>query len=120
MPRRGEIWLADLSPGPGTEPGKTWPVLIVQADVLLEVDHPSTLTIPLTTRLIEDAEPLRIRVRASGLLKRDSDLLIDQLRTIDNRRLTRRALTKLDHALMTRIEGAIAEVLDLSAPKMDL
>ena len=87
MPNRGEIWLADLNPGHGTEPGKTRPVLIVQAQALLDAGHPSTYIIPLTTVLVDDAEPLRIRIAAAGRLRRDSDLLMDQARAIDNRRL---------------------------------
>ena len=71
--KRGEIWLADLNPRRGTEPGKTRPVLIVQAQALLDAQHPSTLVVPLTTRLVDAAEPLRIRIRASGALKKDSD-----------------------------------------------
>ncbi|MFY9590025.1 type II toxin-antitoxin system PemK/MazF family toxin [Rickettsia endosymbiont of Halotydeus destructor] len=43
----GEIWLADLSPKIGTEPGKVRPVLIIQNQVLLDIFHPSTLIIPL-------------------------------------------------------------------------
>src|SRR5260370_6739978 len=87
MRKRGEIWLADLNPGRGTEPGKTRPVLIVQAQALLDAEHPSTLVVPLTTRLVDAAEPLRIRIRESGSVKKDSDALIDQVRAIDNRRL---------------------------------
>lgn len=87
MPERGEVWLANLNPRRGTEPGKTRPVLIVQAQALIDAGHPSTLAVPLTTNLIDDAEPLRIRVPAQASLSRDSDLLIDQLRAIDNRRL---------------------------------
>ena len=49
MRKRGEIRLADLNPRRGTEPGKTRPVLIVQAQALLDAGHPSTLIIPLTT-----------------------------------------------------------------------
>jgi mRNA interferase MazF len=64
MLRRGEIWLANLNPRRGTEPGKTRPVLIVQAQTLIDAGHPSTLIVPLTTNLIDDAEPLRIRVHA--------------------------------------------------------
>ena len=86
--KHGEIWLANLNPGKGSEPGKVRPVLVVQGQALLDAGHPSTLIVPLTTRLIENAEPLRIRVVAHGRLKHDSDLLIDQLRVIDNRRLT--------------------------------
>lgn len=110
---RGEVWLADLDPKRGTEPGKTRPVLIVQAQALLDAQHPSTLIVPLTTVLIEDAEPLRIRVSATGRLRRSSDLLIDQLRAIDNRRLVEGLLTKLSAALMVRVHEAITEVLDL-------
>ncbi len=108
---RGEVWLADLDPQRGTEPGKTRPVLILQAQALLEAGHPSTLVIPLTTNLVEDAEPLRIRVRSSGRLRNDSDLLIDQLRAIDNRRLVRGPLTRLQPQLMAQVVEAISEVL---------
>jgi len=70
MRNRGEVWLADLNPRRGTEPGKTRPVVVVQAQALLNADHPSTLVVPLTTQLIDDAEPLRIRIEASSRLKR--------------------------------------------------
>lgn len=113
MLNRGEVWLADLNPKRGTEPGKTRPVLIVQAQALLDAQHPSTLIVPLTTVLIDGAEPLRIRVPAAGRLRRTSDLLIDQLRAIDNRRLVEGPLTKLSATLMKRIHEAMLEILDL-------
>jgi mRNA interferase MazF len=111
--KQGEIWLANLNPGKGSEPGKTRPVLIVQSQALLDAGHPSTLIVPLTTRIIEDAEPLRIRVAAHGQLKHDSDLLIDQLRAIDNRRLTEGPLTRCDDKLMARVHEAICDVLEI-------
>lgn len=74
---------------------------------------PSTLIIQFTTNLVDDAEPLRIHVPAAGRLRHDSDLLIDQLRAIDNRRLTQGPLTRLDQALMARVAEALHEVLDL-------
>ncbi len=113
MPDRGEVWLADLSPRQGTEPGKTRPVLIVQAQALLDAGHPSTLIAPLTTRLVEGAEPLRVRIRAAGQLRRDSDALIDQLRAIDNRRLVRGPLARLGPGAMAEAAQALLEVLDL-------
>ena len=113
MPKRGEVWLADLNPQVGTEPGKTRPVLIVQAQALLDAGHPSTLIVPLTTNVIDDAEPLRLRVAPTGRLRRKSDLLIDQLRAIDNRRLVDGPLTRLPEPLMTRVGAAIQEVLGL-------
>ena len=113
MPNRGEVWVANLNPRRGTEPGKTRPVLIVQSQALLDADHPSTLVVPLTTTLVEDAEPLRIRVPASGRVRRNSDLLVDQLRAIDNRRLVQGPMTRLSDALMGKVGEAIREVLDL-------
>jgi len=113
MLRRGEIWLANLNPRRGTEPGKTRPVLIVQSQPLLDVDHPSTVIIPLTTNLIEDAAPLRIRVPAAEKLKHDYDLLVDQMRAIDNTRIIQGPLARVAPALMEKIEEAILTVLDI-------
>jgi mRNA interferase MazF len=113
MFKRGEIWLADLNPPRGTEPGKTRPVLIVQSQALLDAEHPSTLVVPLTTNLVEDAQPLRIRVPASGRLRRKSDLLIDQLRAIDNRRIVKGPIARLGRDLMNEVGEAIRETLDL-------
>ena len=114
MPNRGEVWLADLNPKHGTEPGKTRPVLIVQAQALLDAHHPSTLVIPLTTKLIDDAEPLRLRLAPTSRLRRASDLLVDQLRAIDNRRLVHGPVTRLSPTFMQRVDHAIKEVLDLA------
>ncbi len=113
MRKRGEIWLADLNPRRGTEPGKTRPVLIIQAQALLDAGHPSTLVIPLTTQLIDDAEPLRLRITAQGKLRKDSDLLLDQLRAIDNQRLIDGPLTRLTAIQLRAITQAIKEVMDL-------
>ena len=113
MRERGEIWLANLNPGRGTEPGKTRPVLIVQSQALLDVDHPSTLVVPLTTKLIDDAAPLRLRVPAGGDLAQDSDLLLDQLRAIDNNRLVKGPLQRCSAALLAQADQALREVLDL-------
>ena len=115
MPNRGEVWLADLNPRRGTEPGKTRPVLVVQSQALLDADHRSTLVVPLTTKLVDDAAPLRIRVRACDRLDSDSDLLVDQLRAIDNRRLINGPLARLDKSQMAAAGAAILEVLDLAA-----
>ena len=111
--RRGAVWLANLNPGRGTEPGKVRPVLILQNQVLLDVQHPSTLIIPLTTNLVEDAEPLRIRIRAGEGLERDSDLLIDQLRAIDNKRLIQGPLLQLDDEFMQLVCKAVCEVIGM-------
>lgn len=109
---RGEIWIADLNPRMGTEPGKTRPVLIVQSQDLIEAGHPSSVVLPLTRNLIDGAEPLRIRIRAGRKL-RGSDVLMDQIRAIDNRRLVKGPLARISASTMKKIEGALREVLDL-------
>lgn len=111
MRKRGEVWLADLNPPHGTEPGKTRPVLIIQSQALLDAGHPSTLVIPLTTKLVNDAEPLRIRVPAADRLSRQSDLLMDQVRAIDNQRLVKGPLTRLTPAQMKQITLALLELV---------
>jgi mRNA interferase MazF len=113
-PSRGEIWLANLDPPHGTEPGKTRPVLIAQAQALLIAGHPSTLVVPLTTNVVEDAEPLRLRVPTAAGLSRASDLLVDQLRAIDNRRLVKGPLARVGADFMARVGVALCEVLDIS------
>lgn len=116
MRRRGEIWLADLNPRRGTEPGKTRPVVVIQAQALLDAGHPSTLIVPLTTQLVADAEPLRVRIRASGKLKKDSDALVDQVRAIDNARLVQGPLSRLPSPQLVALDHALLDVFDLPSP----
>jgi len=109
--KKGEIWLANLNPNKGVEPGKTRPVLILQAQALLDAKHPSTLIIPLTTTLIEDAYPLRVRIKARGRLEKNSDLVLDQIRAIDNVRLIDGALTTLTDDELTNVYSAVNEIM---------
>lgn len=109
--KRGEIWLANLNPSRGTEAGKTRPVLILQNQTLLDIQHPSTLIAPLTTQLIDGAEPLRYRIQAQGKLEKNSDVLIDQLRAIDNRRLLMGPLMQCSESVLNEIYQLIREVM---------
>lgn len=85
-----EIWVADLDPRQGTETGKTRPVLIVQTN-LLNKTHPSTLICPVTTNVQLKSEILRVHLKkGTAKVKEDCDIMIDQLRSIDNRRLIRK------------------------------
>lgn len=80
------IYTADLNPRFGTEPGKIRPVVVVQTN-LLNNEHPSTIICPITTKVVLEAEYLRVHLTgdSSGLHK-PSDILVDQIRAIDNRR----------------------------------
>ncbi len=110
----GEIWLANLSPSKGSEPGKTRPVLILQNQALLDIAHPSTIIIPLSTNLIDKAYPLRVRVNSQNKLKKNSDLLIDQLRAIDNNRLVEGPLTISSETDMEYIYQAVCQVIGVN------
>ncbi len=85
--RKGSVYVADLNPRFGTEPGKVRPVVVIQTD-LINGFHPSTIVCPLTTKVDPTAKYLRVHLSAkeSGLEK-PSDALVDQIRAIDNRRL---------------------------------
>jgi mRNA interferase MazF len=102
--RRGGIYLANFNPSKGTEAGKIRPCVVMQSDLLNDVDHPSTTVLPLTTLLIDDAEPLRYRIKSRDNLKADSDIMLDQTRTIDNKRMTSNTLTTLSSAEMIEVE----------------
>ena len=63
--------------------------------------------------MVEDAEPLRLRVPATAGLPRASDLLIDELRAIDKRRLVKGPIARLGADSMARVSVALCEVLDI-------
>ena len=83
-----DIWLADLNPSRGTEPGKTRPVVVVQTDLLNET-HLSTLICPITTNVQKEIKLLRVHLKKAQLDKL-SDILVDQVRAIDNKRLLKK------------------------------
>jgi len=111
--KKGEIRLANLNPGKGTEPSKTRPVLILQNQSLLDIEHPSTLVIPLTTNISVNTFPLRIKVNKQDKLVKDSELLIDQLRAIDNRRLIGEPLTCLTDSFLSNVYEAVNQVIGM-------
>lgn len=87
--KKWNVYVADLTPRRGTEPRKVRPVIVVQTD-LLNGKHPSTVVCPLTTVVQPAAKLLRVHLRSGDVgLKRKSDIMIDQIRAIDNRRLLR-------------------------------
>ena len=109
--RRGEVRLANFNPAKGTEPGKIRPCLIIQSDLLNDANHPSTTVIPLTSRLVSNAVPLRLRISARDELRSDSEIMVDQVRTIDNRRISNEALTKLTRQELAEVEEYLKIVL---------
>ena len=91
MVSRGEIWLINLNPiKQNNEIGKIRPCLIYQNDELNHNDYPTTIIIPFSTSLIDDAQPLRFRITKRDKLKKDSDIVISQIRAIDNNRFIKK------------------------------
>ncbi|MCX6246576.1 MAG: type II toxin-antitoxin system PemK/MazF family toxin [Bacteroidetes bacterium] len=85
--KQHEIWIADLNPTIGTEPGKIRPVIVVQTD-LLNKHHSSSIICPITTNIQKESEILRVHLKKGCCgLNEACDIMIDQIRAIDNKRL---------------------------------
>ncbi|MCT7554565.1 type II toxin-antitoxin system PemK/MazF family toxin [Aliarcobacter butzleri] len=111
MVSKGEIWLANLNPSKkSNEMGKVRPVLVYQNDELNHSDYPTTIIIPLSTHLVDDAEPIRIRINKKEKLKEDSDLVITHIRAIDNNRFIEK-LTVLNNVQMQKVKELFEEVI---------
>ncbi len=110
--RRGELHYADLSPIKGHEQGGRRPVLIIQNDIGNQFS-PTTIVAPLTTALTERVYPTEVRVEAgAGGLPQASSVLLNQLKTIDKRRLEER-IGQFDDQVMRRVDLAIKVSLGL-------
>lgn len=109
--RRGQIWIANLNPNRGREVGKTRPVLIVQGDWLSAAQARTVVVLPLTSQVRSDAEPLRITIAARGGLRVTSQIIVDQPRTLDRRRIGTGPLTELSDQEMARVEESLLAVL---------
>jgi mRNA interferase MazF len=107
-----EIWIADLNPRFGTETGKTRPVVIIQTD-LLNKFHPSTIICPITTNVKPHADILRVHLaKGFAKLKEDCDIMIDQIRAIDNKRLLKK-VGELNSEKVEFIKTNLSIILDM-------
>jgi mRNA interferase MazF len=108
----GNLYHADLNPQFGTEPGKLRPVLVIQSDLLNETGHPSTWVLPCTTRRVGE-NVLRVPL-PKGIAgnSQDCELMIDQSRTIDNRRFRRR-LGLLPPPLLREVKDKLRALAEL-------
>ena len=105
--RRGDIYYADLSPVVGSEQGGMRPVLIVQNDIGNRYS-PTVIAAAITSQTGKARLPTHITLQGAlcGLTK-DSVILLEQIRTIDKKRLRER-MGKLDEDMMSRVDNAIA------------
>ena len=105
--RRGDIFYADLSPVVGSEQGGTRPVLIVQNDTGNR-HSPTVIAAAITSQLGKARLPTHIQVPGGEVgLSKDSVILLEQIRTLDKRRLRER-MGRLSDAQMSRVDNAIA------------
>ena len=105
-----DIWLANLNPSRGTEPGKTRPVVVVQTDLLNDT-HLSTLICPITTNVQPEIELLRVHLK-KGQLDKLSDILVDQIRAIDNTRFIEK-IGQLTKNQKIKLRNNLRIVLDI-------
>ena len=110
--RHGSLYLANLSPRHGTEPGKARPVLVIQTDLLNQVDHPSTWVLPCTTRLTGE-NLLRVELpRGIAGNSADCEVMIDQSRSIDNGRF-RKPLGQLPRSVLNEVKFKLKLLAEL-------
>lgn len=108
-----EIWIADLNPQIGTEPGKTRLVVVIQTNLLNKLPHPSTIICPITTNVKNGAEILRVHLKkGTANVIQDCDIMVDQIRAIDNKRLTKK-IGVLPETISRLIRDNLKIVLDL-------
>ena len=113
--RRGDIYYADLSPVVGSEQGGLRPVLIIQNDVGNKYS-PTVIAAAITSRMSKTRLPTHIDIYASRAgLARDSVILLEQIRTLDKRRLRER-MGHLDDEMMDRVNNAIAVSFGIIMP----
>lgn len=112
--KRGDIYYADLSPVVGSEQGGLRPVLIVQNDVGNKYS-PTVIAAAITSQISKAKLPTHIDVFADSYgLAKDSVILLEQIRTIDKKRLKEK-MGHLDDALMSRVDDAISVSFGLPA-----
>lgn len=108
-----EIWIADLNPQIGTEPDKTRPVLIIQTDLLNQIPHPSTIVCSITTNVKKESEILRVHLKkGEANLLHNCDVMIDQIRAVDNNRLIKK-VGKLPDNMIDTVKENLMIMMDL-------
>ena len=115
--KRGDIFYADLSPVVGSEQGGIRPVLIVQNDVGNKFS-PTVIAAAITSQKYKTDLPTHIKVNADGSgLARDSIVLLEQVRTLDKRRLKER-MGNLESWDMQRVDRALSVSLGIAGASM--
>jgi mRNA interferase MazF len=111
-PKRGELYLVNFEPTVGAEIRKTRPALVLQNDIANR-HSPITIVAAVTSKFDETLYPIEVLVTApEGGLSVDSVVLLNQIRSIDRRRLVRR-LGAIRGSTMERVERSLQISLGL-------
>jgi mRNA interferase MazF len=107
-----DVWTADLNPQIGTEPDKIRPVLVIQTDLLNSI-HPLTIICPITTKVVKESDILRVHMKKGvSNIQKPSDLMIDQIRAIDNKRFVQK-IGELPNDIRKIVVENLKIILDL-------
>ena len=105
--KRGDIYYADLSPVVGSEQGGRRPVLVIQNDIGNKYS-PTVIAAAITSQINKAKMPTHIELAAKDYgLNKDSVILLEQIRTIDKRRL-REKIGRIDDRLMASVNNALS------------
>ena len=105
--KRGDIYYADLSPVVGSEQGGIRPVLVIQNDIGSKYS-PTVIAAAITSQINKAKMPTHIELAAKDYgLNKDSVILLEQIRTIDKRRL-REKIGRIDDGLMASVNNALS------------
>ncbi|HVO92449.1 MAG TPA: type II toxin-antitoxin system PemK/MazF family toxin [Terriglobales bacterium] len=111
--KRGHLYIIDFNPRIKTKPGKLRPALVLQSDLINEVEYPSTIVIPTTTRLVENPGILRFRLKkGQGGVSRESDLLLGQVIAVANESF-RQEIGSLPNSMVEEVESRMRIILSL-------
>ena len=110
--KRGDILLVNFEPVKGSEQGRIRPAIVIQNDILNKFS-PLTIVAPVTSKVYEKEYPTNVFIkRDESVFNNDSTILLNQIRTVDKRRIVKR-LGSLDTFFMNKIDLAIKICLAL-------
>lgn len=113
MVNQFEIWIADFNPQIGSDGDKTRPVLVLQTNLLNAIPHSTTVICPITDIVQQDFDILRVHLKAGmANLVKDCDVMMDQIRALDNKRLVEKVGTLPDEMIL-KVKENISILLDL-------
>lgn len=111
--KRGEVWVANLNPPRGREVGKVRPVVVIQANELIEADAPLVVVLPLTTQVYPGFRLWRVTLQARDRLKETCQVIVDQPRALDRARFGDGPLTRLTAEEMEAVERSLRAVMGM-------